>query len=47
MLFLNEAGGKAARFDGTPYRVDEDRKGLIGAASPALWDELAARMAGI
>ena len=47
VLFLNEAGGKAARFDGTPYRVDEDRKGLIGAASPALWDELAARMAGI
>jgi hypothetical protein len=41
VLFLNEAGGKAARFDGTPYRVDEDRKGLIGASSPALWDELA------
>jgi hypothetical protein len=35
VLFLNEAGGKAARFDGTPYRVDEDRKGLIGASSPA------------
>lgn len=47
VLFLNEAGGKAARFDGTPYRVDEDRKGLIGASSPALWDELATRMAGI
>jgi fructose-1,6-bisphosphatase/inositol monophosphatase family enzyme len=47
VLFLNEAGGKCARPDGTPYRVDEDRKGLIGAASPALWDELAERMAGI
>ncbi|NOW47005.1 fructose-1,6-bisphosphatase/inositol monophosphatase family enzyme [Novosphingobium sp. SG751A] len=47
VLFLNEAGGKAARFDGTPYRVDEDRRGLIGASSPALWDELAARMAEI
>jgi fructose-1,6-bisphosphatase/inositol monophosphatase family enzyme len=45
VLFLNEAGGMAARPDGSPYRVDEDRKGLIGAASPALWDELAARMA--
>ena len=45
VLFLNEAGGKAARPDGSPYRVDEDRTGLIGAASPALWDELAARMA--
>ncbi|NBC35384.1 inositol monophosphatase [Novosphingobium sp. FSY-8] len=47
VLFLNEAGGKAARFDGTPYRVDEDRRGLIGAASPALWDDLAARVAGM
>ncbi|MEJ5976067.1 inositol monophosphatase family protein [Novosphingobium sp. PS1R-30] len=44
VLFVNEAGGKAARIDGSPYRVDEDRKGLIAAASPALWDELAARM---
>lgn len=44
VLWLNEAGGKAARPDGSPYRVGEDRKGLIGAASPALWDELAARM---
>jgi fructose-1,6-bisphosphatase/inositol monophosphatase family enzyme len=47
VLFVNEAGGKAARPDGSPYRVDEDRKGLIGAASPALWDELAARMSAI
>lgn len=42
VLFLNEAGGKAARPDGSAYRVDErDRKGLIGAASPKLWDRLA------
>ncbi len=42
VLWLNEAGGKVARPDGSPYRVDEwDRLGLIGAASPALWDELA------
>jgi fructose-1,6-bisphosphatase/inositol monophosphatase family enzyme len=47
VLFLNEAGGKAARPDGAPYRVDEDRTGLIGAANPALWEELAERMAGI
>ncbi|MCB2080112.1 MAG: inositol monophosphatase [Novosphingobium sp.] len=46
VLFLNEAGGKAARPDGSPYRVDEqDRPGLIGAATPAMWDELAERMA--
>ena len=45
-LFLNEAGGKVARGDGSAYRVDEpDRKGLIAAATPALWDELAARLA--
>ncbi|TNE30376.1 MAG: inositol monophosphatase [Alphaproteobacteria bacterium] len=45
ILWLNEAGGKAARPDGSPYRVDEwDKPGLIGAASPALWDELATRM---
>lgn len=47
VLFVNEAGGKAARPDGTPYRVDEDRTGLIGASSPALWEELAERMAAL
>ena len=42
VLFLNEAGGKVCRPDGSPYRVDEiDRTGMIGAASPALWDGLA------
>jgi fructose-1,6-bisphosphatase/inositol monophosphatase family enzyme len=42
VLFLNEAGGKAARPDGSPYRTDEyERLGLIGAASPRLWDEFA------
>jgi len=48
VLWLNEAGGKAARFDGSPYRVDEwALKGLIGAASPALWDRLAERLAAL
>lgn len=46
VLFVNEAGGKAARPDGRAYRVDEAQlPGLIGAASPALWDELAGRLA--
>src|SRR3546814_4134129 len=41
-LFLNEAGGKAARPDGSAYRADEyERRELIGASSPALWDEFA------
>lgn len=45
-LFLNEAGGRSARMDGSDYRVDEwDRIGMIGASSPQLWDELAERMA--
>ena len=46
-LFLNEAGGKCARPDGSAYRVDDGRKGLIGAASPQLWDELAGRLAAL
>jgi len=44
-LFVNEAGGKVARPDGSPYRVDEHaRPGLIGAASERLWDEAVARL---
>jgi fructose-1,6-bisphosphatase/inositol monophosphatase family enzyme len=47
-LFLNEAGGKAARHDGSAYRVDEwARPGLICASSPKLWDEMAERLAGL
>lgn len=45
VLLVNEAGGKAARPDGRPYRVDEAHlPGLIGAASPALFDQLAERL---
>ena len=48
VLFVNEAGGKAARPDGRAYRVDEAHlPGLIGAASPALWDGLAMRLAAL
>ena len=45
-LWLEEAGGKAARpQDGSPYRVDEwDRKGLVAAATPALWEAMAKRL---
>ena len=46
ILFLNEAGGMAARPDGSPYRVnDHARPGLIGAATPRLWDEMAGMLA--
>lgn len=47
ILWLNEAGGKAARLDGSEYRVDEhDKPGLVGASSPALWDEFVGRVMG-
>lgn len=45
VLFVNEAGGKVARADGSEYRVDDDRKGMVGAASPALWDGLVEKLA--
>lgn len=39
VLFVNEAGGKAARPDGSPYRTDQyGQKGLFAASSPALFD---------
>ena len=45
VLWLNEAGGKAARLDGSAYRVDQhDAPGLVGASSPAIWDEFVARV---
>ncbi|MBV7267278.1 inositol monophosphatase family protein [Erythrobacter ani] len=45
VLWLNEAGGKAARLDGSEYRVDEqDKPGLVGASSPAVWDEFVGRV---
>jgi fructose-1,6-bisphosphatase/inositol monophosphatase family enzyme len=40
-LLVNEAGGKLARLDGSPYRLGDDRTGLLAAASPRLWDETA------
>jgi fructose-1,6-bisphosphatase/inositol monophosphatase family enzyme len=41
ILFLNEAGGKVARWDGTDYRPGDDRKGLLGATNPLIWDAVA------
>ena len=44
ILWLNEAGGKAARRDGSAYRVDDaDKTGLVGASSPRIWEEFVAR----
>ncbi|RXT48100.1 inositol monophosphatase [Bosea sp. Tri-44] len=43
-LFLEEAGGRAARFDGRPYRPAEQGFGILAAQSPELWDELQRRL---
>ncbi|KQS04504.1 inositol monophosphatase [Sphingomonas sp. Leaf357] len=40
-LFVAEAGGVVRRPDGSDYRVGDTRRGMIGAASPALWDHAA------
>jgi fructose-1,6-bisphosphatase/inositol monophosphatase family enzyme len=40
-LFLNEAGGRLARLDGSDYRIDRPGPGLLAAASPALWEAAA------
>lgn len=45
-LFLEEAGAKIARIDGAPYRIGDDRPGLLAAASPRLWDEAAKLLFG-
>ena len=47
ILFLNEAGGKCSRWDGSPYRPADHGTGLLGASSPKLWDEAAERLGEI
>ena len=37
-------GIAAARPDGTAYRVDDDRTGMIAATTPQLFDEFAERL---
>lgn len=36
-LLVNEAGGKVARFDGSPYRPTDTTGGILPAASPEIW----------
>lgn len=48
VLWLNEAGGKCARPDGSAYRVDDGgRTGMIGASTPELWEGMAQRLAAL
>jgi fructose-1,6-bisphosphatase/inositol monophosphatase family enzyme len=37
VLLLQEAGGVARRFDGTPYEPGDDRNGLLAAANLDVW----------
>ncbi len=46
VLFANEAGAKVSRLDGSPYRIDDRRTGMIGASSPAMWDRAAGVLLG-
>lgn len=41
-LMIEEAGGRVARLDGSFYRVDDDRVGLLAATDPTLWEQAAA-----
>ena len=43
-LFLNEAGGHAARPDGSRYRVDDARTGMVAATTPAMFEQFAERL---
>ncbi|UAK25181.1 inositol monophosphatase family protein [Sphingomonas nostoxanthinifaciens] len=45
-LMVEEAGGRVARLDGTPYAPSQDGKGLLVAATPDLWDAAAAILLG-
>lgn len=47
VLFLNEAGGRAARPDGTAYRCDDRREGLIAATTQKTWDWAADRLSSL
>ncbi len=40
-LFVEEAGGKAVRIDGSPYHFADGCRGLLAASSPAMWDHAA------
>lgn len=45
-LFLEEAGGRAARWNGDTYRIGDGGFGLLVAANPALWDMAAETLFG-
>lgn len=46
-LLIEEAGGRVARLDGSAYRLDDDRVGLLAARSPSSWEQAAALLADL
>lgn len=46
-LFLEEAGGKVARLDGTAYHFWDQARGMLAAGSPAMWDHTAEILTGV
>ena len=45
-LFLREAGGVVRWPDGRDYHVGDQRRGMLAAASPALWEQAAKLLFG-
>jgi fructose-1,6-bisphosphatase/inositol monophosphatase family enzyme len=45
-LILEEAGGVIRYLDGSPYQVGSRRTGMMAAATPAIWDKVAAILFG-
>lgn len=45
VIFLLEAGGRAARLDGSAFRVDDDQNGLIAASCSQAWERFAEAIA--
>lgn len=45
-LFLAEAGGRIAHWDGSDYRIGDGKLGLLATSSPALWDQAARVLLG-
>ena len=44
VLILEEAGGKAARLDGTPYRPSDPNGAILLSHSPEIWAQVAAKL---
>lgn len=44
VLCLTESGGIASRLDGTPYRVDDGRVGLVAASTAEMWARVRAHV---